>query len=66
VTSEYRSAGHISDLSLHLSGYIDSQVTEDFALIHELCLLIIERRRGEIDSCEEGFPFFTDVRIILE
>jgi hypothetical protein len=66
VTSKDRSTSYVGDLSLHLSGYIDSQVTEDFALIHELCLLIIERRRGEIDSCEEGFPFFTDVRIILE
>lgn len=66
MTGEDRSTSYVGDLSLHLSGYIDSEVTEDFALVHEFCLLIIERRRGEIDSCEEGFPFFTDVRVVCE
>jgi hypothetical protein len=66
VTSEDRAASRFDDLSLKLWRDPSTEITENFSMIHEFCLFIIERRRDEIDSCEEGFPFFTDVRIVCE
>ncbi len=66
VASEDRAASRFDDLSLKLWRDSSTEITENFSMIHELCLFIIKRRRDEIDSCEEGFPFSADVWIVLE